>query len=214
MTIGLTFLLCALGGYLLGSIPFGLVLTRLAGYGDIRKIGSGNIGATNVLRTGRKDLALLTVVFDASKAALAAWIAFKLVPAREMFFFGNPTAANILGELIAGTCGILGHNFPVWLKFKGGKGVASTFGFILVTNWQVALLALGTWLIFAVVTRYSSLSAIMAAVLTPFYAFFMVSPVYSIFYSALALLVIFRHHANIGRLLKGTESKISFSKSK
>ncbi len=214
MTIGLTFLLCALGGYLLGSIPFGLVLTRLAGYGDIRKIGSGNIGATNVLRTGRKDLALLTVVLDASKAALAAWIAFKLVPTREMFFFGNPTTANILGELIAGTCGILGHNFPVWLKFKGGKGVASTFGFILVTNWQVALLALGTWLIFAVITRYSSLSAIMAAVLTPFYAFFMVSPVYSIFYSALALLVIFRHHANIERLLKGTESKISFSKSK
>ena len=214
MTIGLTFLFCALGGYLLGSVPFGLLLTRLAGYGDIRKIGSGNIGATNVLRTGRKDLALLTVIFDALKAGLAAWIACRLIPAREMFFFGNATTVNVIGGLIAGTCGVLGHNFPVWLKFKGGKGVASTFGFILFTNWQIALLALGTWLIFAVITRYSSLSALMAALLTPFYAFFMVSPVYSIFYSALALLVIVRHHANITRLLKGTESKISFNKTK
>ncbi len=214
MTFSIILLLCALGGYLLGSIPFGLILTRLAGYGDIRKIGSGNIGATNVLRTGRKDLALLTILLDASKAGFAAWFAYKLVPANEMFFLGNITSANVIAELVAGTCGVLGHNFPIWLKFKGGKGVASTFGFILFTNWQVALLALGTWLIFAVLTRYSSLSALMAALLTPFYAFFMVSPVYSIFYSGLAVLVIIRHHANISRLIKGTESKISFSKSK
>ena len=117
-----------------------------------------------------------------------------------------------MAELIAGTCGVLGHNFPVWLKFKGGKGVASTFGFLLATNWQIALLALATWLVIAFATRYSSLSAITAAVMVPVYAFFLASPVYSIFYTALAVLVVARHHANIARLIKGQESKITFKK--
>ena len=212
MSISLTFILCALGGYLLGSIPFGLVLTKMCGLGDIRKIGSGNIGATNVLRTGRKDLALLTVILDASKAGLAAFLAEKLTTSADIIIGGLYTQINIVAGLIAGTCGVLGHNFPIWLKFKGGKGVASTFGFIFAMTPQIALLALATWLIVAVVSRYSSLSAITAAVLTPFYAFFLTEPVYSICYTAIALLVLYRHRANIARLLKGEESKISFKK--
>lgn len=212
MTIHTVLFLCALGGYLLGSIPFGLVLTRMAGYGDIRKIGSGNIGATNVLRTGRKDLALLTVLLDASKAGIAAFVAASLAPAADYVFLGNMTQVNVIAGLIAGSAGVVGHNFPVWLKFKGGKGVASTFGFILATNPQIALLALATWLVCAVITRYSSLSAITAAIATPVYAFFLVEPTYTIFYTAIALLVLLRHRANIVRLAKGEESKISFKK--
>ena len=212
MSITLVFLLSALGGYLLGSIPFGLVLTRLCGLGDIRKIGSGNIGATNVLRTGRKDLALLTVLLDASKAGIAAFVAASLAPAADYVFLGNMTQVNVIAGLIAGSAGVVGHNFPVWLKFKGGKGVASTFGFILATNPQIALLALATWLVCAVITRYSSLSAITAAIATPVYAFFLVEPTYTIFYTAIALLVLLRHRANIVRLAKGEESKISFKK--
>lgn len=206
-------LLCALGGYLAGSIPFGLVLCYLAGYGDIRKIGSHNIGATNVLRTGNKWLALLTVIFDALKAGLAALVAYKLLPADEVIFVGDTIIPlNVLGSLIAGTFGVLGHNFPIWLKFKGGKGVASAFGFILMTQPLVALIAFGIWLVMAFTFRYSSLSALTAAVAMPFIAYFMCPPVYAVFYSALALLVIARHHANIVRLIKGEESKISFKK--
>ena len=205
--------LCALGGYLAGSIPFGLVLCYLAGYGDIRKIGSHNIGATNVLRTGNKWLALLTVILDALKAGLAALIAYKLLPTTPVLhLFGISAPLNVVGSLIAGTFGVLGHNFPIWLKFKGGKGVASAFGFILMTQPYVALIALGIWLFMAFTFRYSSLSALTAAVAMPVIAWFMCPPIYAAFYSALAVLVIFRHHANIARLLKGEESKISFKK--
>ena len=186
-----TFIICIIGGYLLGSVPFGLVVTRLAGLGDIRKIGSGNIGATNVLRTGRKDLALLTVLLDASKAGFAAWLALRFVPAEDMFFAGIFTSTNLVAALYAGTAAIIGHNFPVWLKFKGGKGVASTFGFILVINPAIALMALATWLV---------------------YAYFYAGEVESVFFTAVALLVVVRHHANIRRLIKGEESKISFGK--
>ncbi|MBP5352994.1 MAG: glycerol-3-phosphate 1-O-acyltransferase PlsY [Alphaproteobacteria bacterium] len=203
--------LCALGGYLIGSIPFGLVLCYMAGYGDIRKIGSGNIGATNVLRTGNKWLALLTVLLDALKAGLAAFAAYKLLPTVSLSGNGG-IPLNVWGSLIAGTAGILGHNFPIWLKFKGGKGVASSFGFILMTQWPVALVALGIWLTMAVIFRYSSLAALTAAASMPVVAFFMCPPIYAAFYSAIALLVIVRHHANIRRLLKGEESKISFKK--
>lgn len=212
MSIPSIFLICALGGYVLGSIPFGLVITRIAGLGDIRKIGSGNIGATNVLRTGRKDLALLTVILDASKAGIAAFLAANFAPSSDCIIFGNMTQINIVSGLVAGSCGVIGHNFPIWLKFKGGKGVASTFGFILATSPQIALLDLGTWLTCAFITRYSSLSAIIAAIATPFYAFFLVEPTYTIFYSAIALLVLVRHRGNIIRLIKGEESKISFKK--
>lgn len=212
MGIYTIFTLCAIGGYFLGSVPFGLVLTRLAGLGDIRKIGSGNIGATNVLRTGRKDLALLTVILDASKAGIAAYVAEKLVPDTGFVLFGLYTTANVLAGLIAGTFGVLGHNFPVWLKFKGGKGVASAFGFIVATNWQLGLIALGVWLVMAFMFRYSSLAAITAAASVPVFAFFLTEPVYAVFYSAIALLVLVRHHANIKRLLTHQESKISFKK--
>ncbi len=207
-----TFLLSAAGGYFLGSIPFGLVLCWIAGLGDIRKIGSGNIGATNVLRTGRKDLALLTVLLDASKAGFSAWLAGYLASNSEIMFLGVMVKINLLAALIAGLAAILGHNFPIWLGFKGGKGVASAFGFILVMSPTVALLALGTWLIFAFAFRYSSLSAIAAAVLTPVYAYFFAGEAEALVFSFIAILVLIRHHANIARLIKGTESKISFKK--
>jgi len=203
---------CLLLGYLLGSIPFGLILTRLAGTEDIRKIGSGSIGGTNVLRTGRKDLALLTVLFDLAKAAVATLIAFYLIPADPIYFCGLPTTANMLAGLSAGLAAIIGHCFPVWLKFKGGKGIASAFGYIIVTAPTVAGLSLITWLLVAFATRYSSLSAIIAAILLPVYTFFFADPIVNVFYIPLVLLVLVRHRANIARLLKGQESKISFKK--
>ena len=144
MSTGLIYALSALLGYFVGSIPFGLILTRLAGYGDIRKIGSGNIGATNVLRTGNKKLALLTVICDASKAGVAAVIAGCCVNSQY----------SVMASLIAGAFGVIGHNFPVWLKFKGGKGVASAFGFILATCWPVAVIILCVWLIMAFTFKY------------------------------------------------------------
>ena len=190
-------------GYLLGSVPFGIVFTRMAGLGDIRKIGSGNIGATNVLRTGRKDLALLTLLFDSGKAALAAGIAYYCAPEEGI----SDTAA-----LIAGTAGVLGHNFPVWLKFQGGKGVAATLGMLLATCWQVGLLSCVTWLIIALIFRYSSLSALTALVLAPVYAYFFATPEYIYFYSFLAFLSVIRHRTNISRLLHKEESKIKLKK--
>lgn len=208
----MTILLSAIGGYFLGSIPFGLVLCYLAGLGDIRKIGSGNIGATNVLRTGRKDLALLTLILDASKAGIAAWLAGYLAPQSSEMFLGIMTKTNLLASLVAGSCAVLGHNFPVWLKFKGGKGVSSAFGFILVISPLLALMAFGTWLVMVIAFRYSSLAAITAATVTPLYAYFVEGEVQTIFFTLIALLVLFRHHANISRLIKGTESKVSFKK--
>lgn len=205
----LILIFCAVCGYFAGSIPFGLVLCYLAGYGDIRKIGSGNIGATNVLRTGNKWLALLTVLLDAFKAGIAAYLAYKLVPNIDIY---ENLSLNVLASLIAGTCGILGHNFPIWLKFKGGKGVASAFGFILMTQWQIAVIALLIWLLMAFIFRYSSLAALTAAIAVPLAAFLLCPPIYAVFYTAIAVLVVARHHANILRLIKGEESKISFKK--
>ena len=214
MSFSLIFILCALGGYLLGSIPFGLVLAKLAGYGDIRKSGSGNIGATNVLRvTGSKSLALMTILLDAFKAAIAAYVALKAVPNELCFVFGWPATTALLGALIAGSCGVAGHMFPVWLKFKGGKGVSSAFGFLLVTYWPIALVALLVWVLMAVIFRYSSLSALTAAVVIPFVSFFTLPQVYTLSYTVVVVLVIFKHRGNIVRLLKGEESKISFKKS-
>ncbi len=212
MNFDVIFALCALGGYVLGSIPFGLILTRLAGYGDIRKIGSGNIGATNVLRTGNKWLALLTVILDAFKAGFAAWLAVYLTPQQDAYLFGLPATTGLIAGLTAGTAGILGHMFPIWLKFKGGKGVASAFGFILIMTPIVALIALVIWLLMAFIFRYSSLAALTAAASVPVVAFFMLPPVCAVFYSAVALLIIAKHHANIVRLVRGQESKISFKK--
>lgn len=204
MSTEMIYSLSALFGYFIGSVPFGLILTKMAGYGDIRKIGSGNIGATNVLRTGNKTLALLTVLCDAFKAGIAAVIAKQMV---------GDDVVGITAMLIAGAFGVLGHNFPIWLKFKGGKGVASTFGFILVTCWPVALIALAIWLIMAFTFKYSSLSALTAAVFVPVASYFFAPTMeYTVAYTLIVLLVIVRHHANIKRLLNGEESKIKLKK--
>ncbi|WP_292082799.1 MULTISPECIES: glycerol-3-phosphate 1-O-acyltransferase PlsY [unclassified Brevundimonas] len=201
----LTLGLVAIGGYLLGSIPFGVILTRAAGAGDVRNIGSGNIGATNVLRTGRKDLAIATLVLDAGKGAVALLIA--------RYLFGEAAGA------IAGGAAFMGHLFPVWLGFKGGKGVATFFGLILAACWPLGLLAAATWLIVAFALRYSSLAALVAAALTPLYALLPLTMldlpapapilILAIF---TAVLIYIRHHENIARLLKGAEPKIGAKK--
>ena len=195
------YIISSVVGYLLGSIPFGLVVTRLAGLGDIRKIGSGNIGATNVLRTGRKDLALLTLLFDLGKAALAALL--------MKFIFQSETIGYV-----AGFSAVIGHNYPVWLHFKGGKGVASTLGMMLVLTPLVGILTCLTWLFMAFTFRYSSLSALTALVLAPVYAFILATPSASVCYMALAILSLWRHRANIKRLCSGEESKITFKRKK
>lgn len=184
-------------GYLLGSIPFGLVLTKLSGLGDIRQIGSGNIGATNVLRTGRKDLALATLLLDGGKGAIAVLI------------------ARLISEdltVIAGGAAILGHLFPVWLKFKGGKGVATTLGTLIAANWMVGIGACLTWLVAAVLFRYSSLSALIAVAAAPFLALWLGTVPQAWLAAFAALLVWIRHHENIRRLLKGEEPKIGRKK--
>lgn len=185
--------IAAAGGYLLGSIPFGLLLTRLAGRGDVRKIGSGNIGATNVLRTGSKGLAAATLLLDGAKGALACLLASS---------YGQGV------ELVAGFSAILGHNYPVWLWFRGGKGVSTSLGVWLALAWPVGLLAGGTWLVTALVFRYSSLAALVGLAAAPLYAYWLSGPSLAIAGLGIALLAAFRHRDNIDRLLKGTEGRI------
>ena len=180
-------------GYLLGSIPFGLLLTRAAGLGDIRKVGSGNIGATNVLRTGRKGLAAATMLLDALKGAVAVLIAAQL---GELAAVGAAAGA------------VLGHMFPVWLSFKGGKGMATTLGVMWGLSWPVGAIACAAWLIFAALFRYSSLATLLAVVVAAIAAWFLVDPRAAILLTLLVPLVWARHHQNIDRLLKGTEPKI------
>ncbi len=181
-------------GYLLGSIPFGLVLTRLAGAGDLRAIGSGNIGATNVLRTGRKGLAAATLVLDALKATaavvLAAWL------------FG-PVA-----ELPAAAGALLGHLYPVWLGFRGGKGVATFLGGLIGVAWPAALAFALVWLAVAILTRYSSAAALAATVVSPLVAWAIGLPEVATVFAILAALVWLKHSANIRRLVAGAEAKI------
>lgn len=196
--IQLSGLLGLLGGYFLGSIPFGLVLCFLFGYGDIRKIGSGNIGATNVLRTGNKFLAALTLVLDSSKGLIAVLIASTFFDAHAMF-------GAALGAVV-------GHNFPVWLKFKGGKGVATTLGTLIGLSWPVGLACCGIWLVTAYLTRISSLSALMALALAPLFTVGFGNPHQVYLVGTLSLLGWARHHANIKRLLEGTEPKIGQKK--
>jgi acyl phosphate:glycerol-3-phosphate acyltransferase len=191
--------LAAVLGYLLGSIPFGLVLTRLAGLGDIRSIGSGNIGATNVLRTGNKGLALATLLLDAGKGALAVFVA--------RWLGLDETVA-----MIAGVAAFLGHVFPVWLKFKGGKGVATFIGTVAALCWPVALAVVGTWLLVAALFRISSLSALVAAALAPLYGWIVIGWDLAIACALMSLLIFFRHHENIRRIFTGTEPKIGAKK--
>jgi glycerol-3-phosphate acyltransferase PlsY len=184
-------------GYLLGSIPFGVVLTRAFGAGDIRQIGSGNIGATNVLRTGRKGLAAATLILDALKAVAAVLIA------RAM----TSSSGSEL-ELIAAAGAFFGHLYPVWLKFKGGKGVATLLGLCLILDWRVGLIFALVWLGGMAVTRISSVGGMVAAISAPIAAYALGSTYFSILLLVLALAVLWKHEANIRRLLAGTEPRI------
>jgi glycerol-3-phosphate acyltransferase PlsY len=196
-------LVVALLAYLLGSIPFGLVLTRLAGLGDIRKIGSGNVGATNVLRTGNKPLALLTLALDAGKGGIAALIAYHVYPGGEN---------GLDFAIVAGITAVIGHNFPLWLRFQGGKGVATTLGTLLAVAWPIGLSACLTWALVAAVSRYSSLAALVSLAASPFYALYFGSEKVASLAIILAILAILRHHENIRHLLKGEEDKIGKKK--
>ncbi|WP_164114571.1 glycerol-3-phosphate 1-O-acyltransferase PlsY [Sphingorhabdus sp. Alg239-R122] len=188
--------LMGLLGYLLGSIPFGLVLTRLTGAGDLRSIGSGNIGATNVLRTGSKGLAAATLLLDIGKGAAAVLIAEALFPGMGKY---------------AGLAAFLGHLYPVWLKFSGGKGVATLLGISLALNWMVGLVFALVWLVAAFAFRYSSLSGILASVSTPFAAWLLGAGTLVPVFVIMALLVIAKHRGNIARLASGEEPKIGKS---
>lgn len=184
----------AIVGYLFGSIPWGLVIVKAAGLGDIRQVGSGNIGATNVLRTGRKGLAALTLVLDVSKGAVVA-LAFMQ--------FG------LLSGIIAGFAAVIGHNFPVWLKFKGGKGVATTLGVILAVSWPVGVLTCCAWLVVWSTFKYSSLASMGALIASPFIAHWFHRGPTAIMWMCigLAVLSVIRHRTNIVRLIKGEEPK-------
>ncbi len=189
------YLLAALaGGYLLGSIPFGLVLARIGGLGDIRKIGSGNIGATNVLRAGYKGLAAATLILDGGKGTAAVLLAGLWGPDMQL--------AAALGA-------VLGHLFPVWLSFKGGKGMATALGVLLGLAWPVGVAACATWLAVAAVFRFSSLAALISIAAAPAYAWLLMRDLQLVQLAAVvALLVWWRHHANIRRLLRGEEPRI------
>jgi glycerol-3-phosphate acyltransferase PlsY len=178
--------------YLLGSIPFGLIITKLAGFGDIRAQGSGNIGATNVLRAGGKKLGVLTLLMDFSKGFLAVYIAKKYCPYDELF-------------LLSGALSIIGHIFPIWLKFKGGKGVASAIGVFMACEYEIGLFLIICWLITFKIARISSLSAIVAFILTPVFTYFYSD--INLFYlvTTISILVICRHYDNIYRLINNQE---------
>ena len=187
-------ILWALIGYLLGSIPFGVIISRVMNLGDLRQIGSGNIGATNVLRTGNKTAAALTLLLDGAKGALAVGLAVAF--------------AQLDAILLAALCAFLGHCYPVWLRFRGGKGVATHLGIMLALIWQIGVLCCLTWLIVAVLSRYSSLAALLAAGMAPGYMIILGYDQVVGLGIVLAVLIYWRHRANIVRLRAGTESKI------
>ncbi len=187
-------------GYFFGSVPFGLLLTRAAGMGDVRSIGSGSIGATNVLRTGSKKLAFATLLADLLKGAIPVLVA--------LYF------ANQIDAMAAGFGAFIGHIFPIWLRFKGGKGVATYLGVLFGIFWPVALVFAVTWLTTAYVKKISSLSALVACVCVAIAGYFLSGITMFIFLALLAAIIYWAHRENIARLLNGTESKISFSKSK
>lgn len=181
-------------GYVAGSIPFGLLLARVFGQGDIRKIGSGNIGATNVLRTGRKDLAVLTLLLDAAKAGLTGWLV--------QHFMGAPFG------YLAAAAALIGHCYPVWLKFKGGKGVATFFGGLFALVWPIGIVAAVVWLCTAFLTRLSSLGALLACVISTIVSVFFLPQAAGVMVGFMSAVIILRHRENIGRLMRGEESKI------
>ncbi len=193
-------LACLVGGYLIGSIPFGVIATRLGGAGDIRQVGSGNIGATNVLRTGRRDLALITLVGDAGKGAAAVLLGAWLV--------------SHVGGVVAGGGAFLGHLFSVWLRFRGGKGVATFYGILFAVAWPVGLVCGAVWIAMAAVFRLSSLAALAAAVAAPIAMYFMRPGDDAALVLALGMmaLIFLRHRANIERLRRGEEPRIGAGK--
>ncbi|MEC9342579.1 MAG: glycerol-3-phosphate 1-O-acyltransferase PlsY [Pseudomonadota bacterium] len=191
---GYPVLLAALaGGYLLGSIPFGLLLTRIAGLGDLRTIGSGNIGATNVLRTGNRALAATTLLLDATKGTIAVLLAGLVAPE---------------AGLVAGFGAFAGHCFPLWLRFRGGKGVATFLGILAAVAWPAALAFAVIWLTVAGLTRYSSLSALVAMTAVPVISWWWTGSGAALLFLLMALLSFYRHRENVSRLLAGTESRI------
>jgi glycerol-3-phosphate acyltransferase PlsY len=189
----IAFLIALVGGYLIGSIPFGLLLTKAAGLGDIRQVGSGNIGATNVLRTGRKGLAAATLILDGLKGAVAVLLARQ--------FLGDQ-------DVVVGTAAVLGHLFPVWLGFRGGKGVATGLGVLLAAAWPVGLACCALWLVAAKVLKMSSAAALTAFAAAPLFALVLSSKDHALMALLIAVLVFWRHEANIRRLLAGTEPRI------
>ncbi len=195
------FTLIVVGGYLIGSIPFGLLLTKIAGLGDIRSVGSGNIGATNVLRTGHRGLAATTLLLDGGKGAFAVWLGAMAA---------IPQAAEV-GGLVAGAGAVLGHNFPVWLRFQGGKGVATTLGMMLGAVPIIGAMFFVTWIAMAIIFRYSSLAALIALAVAPLFALLLGMTNPALMFLALAVLGWVQHWANIGRLLKGEEPQIGGS---
>jgi len=199
-------------GYLVGSIPFGLILTRVAGYGDVRAIGSGNIGATNVLRTGNKSLAFLTLLLDVLKGTAATLLG--PLAASSMLDGGAgsglPAAVALLpAAYMAGLAAFLGHVFPIWLRFRGGKGVATYIGILIGLVWPAALVFCGVWLVVAFATRYSSLSALASSFVTPFAAMYILQSATAGGVAALmSIILVFKHRTNIQRLLAGEEPRI------
>jgi len=189
----IAFLIALVGGYLIGSIPFGLLLTKAAGLGDIRQVGSGNIGATNVLRTGRKGLAAATLILDGLKGAVAVLVARQ--------FLGDQ-------DVVVGTAAVLGHLFPVWLGFRGGKGVATGLGVLLAAAWPVGLACCALWLVAAKLLKMSSAAALTAFAAAPLFALVLSSEDHALMALLIAILVFWRHEANIRRLLAGTEPRI------
>tara|TARA_B100001013_G_C24531773_1_gene411066 strand:+ start:77 stop:712 length:636 start_codon:yes stop_codon:yes gene_type:complete len=196
-SISQTYVLTAIIAYLAGSIPFGLILVNITGAGNLREIGSGNIGATNVLRTGHKNIAIATLILDCSKGGVTVIVA---------------QSHGLDLAVISGVCSVVGHIFPIWLKFRGGKGVATVLGVLLAIAWQVGLTAVATWLIIAAIFRYSSLAAILALTLSTVYAWYLPDTNVSIMTTLIAGLSILRHKENMWRLIKGKESKIKLGK--
>lgn len=199
-------LLALIFGYLLGAVPFGMLLTRAAGLGDIRQIGSGNIGATNVLRTGNKKLAAATLFLDGFKGYAAVMLMWLVLA--PMLGVAPQSAPGDRLAMAAGLGAFLGHIFPVWLGFKGGKGVATYIGVLLGLAWKIGLMFCGIWLVVAIVTRYSSLSALVAAAATPLIVLTLGTADLALLFLLLTILLFWKHRENIARLLAGTESKI------
>ena len=192
-SISQTYVLTAIIAYMALSIPFGLILVNITGAGNLREIGSGNIGATNVLRTGHKNIAIATLILDCGKGGVTVIVA---------------QSHGLDLAVISGVCSVVGHIFPIWLKFRGGKGVATVLGVLLAIAWQVGLTAVATWLIIAAIFRYSSLAAILALTLSTVYAWYLPDTNVSIMTTLIAGLSILRHKENMWRLIKGKENKI------